>query len=170
MFNFEIWLLSILVILIFFIVILYVQKKNIERNLQIIRNENFKLKESIENNKTVDFKYASEAMNFLDKIIVEKYKFYMFSTLMPLYLDKQVPEKKIINEIKEKIYVSVVGGLTLETKKSILKFFTEKGIEMYTHEKILVLMNETDIRTSDKLNENFKDKDIRGNRLNVLIP
>ena len=116
----------------------------------------------------IDFRYASEAMSFLDKIIQEKYKFYMYSTLMPLYLDSKIPEKKMINEIKEKIYVSVVGSLTTETKKSILSFFTEKGVEIYIHEKIIGLMNETDFKASNKLNEKFKD--IRGKKLDTLIP
>jgi len=142
-----------------------IENNELYNKIRILLNERKELKKKLDQ---IDFRYASEAMNFLDKIIQEKYKFYMYSTLMPLYLDNKIPEKKMINEIKEKIYVSVVGSLTTETKKSILSFFTEKGIEIYIHEKIIGLMNETDFKASNKLNEKFKD--IRGKKLDTLIP
>jgi len=116
----------------------------------------------------IDFQYSAQAMTFLDKIINEKFKFHLYTKLMPIYLDNQIPEKKTINEIKEKIYVSVVGGLTTETKRSILSFFTEKGIEIYIHEKIMILMNETDFRSTGKLNEAFKN--IKSKNVEQLIP
>jgi len=120
-------------------------------------------------NEKIDFKYAEQAMKFMDVIIYNKYKFYMYTILIPIYLDQKVPEKKLINDLKEKIYVSVVGGLTTQTKKSILNFFTEKGIEIYIHEKILVHMNETDFKTSGKYSEAFRD--IKPNtKLDSLIP
>jgi hypothetical protein len=107
-------------------------------------------------------------MNFLDRIIQEKYKYHLYTSLLPIYLDRKIPEKKLISTLKEKIYVSIVGGLTPETKKSILNFFTEKGIEIYIHEKIMVLMNETDFRSTEKYTEAFRD--IKEKNINNLMP
>ena len=102
-----------------------------------------------------------------DRIVYEKFNYYKYSTLLPIYMDSKVPERKAIHEIKEKIYVSIVGGFTRSIKHSILKFFTEKGIEIYIHEKIMVLMNDTDFRTSDKFKEPFRD--LNPTKLNTLI-
>jgi hypothetical protein len=161
MFNLEMVLL--LITGVFFSYIIYLQIK--------INNKNKKIKELLSLNdrhKNVDFKYVEDAMKFLDKIIQEKYKYHLYATLLPVYLDKQIPEKKMISEIKEKIYVSVVGSLTSETKKSILNFFTEKGIEIYIHEKIMVHMNETDFRSTEKFTEAFRD--IKSKNVDQLIP
>ncbi len=116
----------------------------------------------------IDFKYASEAMLFLDNLIQVKYDYHLYSTIMPIYLDKKIPEKKEIEQIKERIYVSIVGGLSPTTKKSILLFFNEKGIEIYIHEKIINLMNKTDFINSEKFKESFRD--IKGDGINTLIP
>lgn len=115
-----------------------------------------------------DFNYTQSILDFLDRIIKNKYNFYMYTELMPIYLDQKVPEKRIVSELKEKIYVSVVGGLTIKTKKSILDLFTEKGIEIYIHERIMILMNETDFKTSGKFSEAFKDLNPR--RMDGIIP
>jgi heme exporter protein D len=96
-------------------------------------------------------------LNFLDRFILEKYNYHKYLTLLPIYLDKKIPEKNIVQDVKEKIYVSVVGSLTKPVKSKILTFFTEKGIEIYIHEKIVILMNETDFASTGKYTEAFRD-------------
>jgi hypothetical protein len=59
--------------------------------------------ERINNLKTVDFKYATEAMVFIDSLVELKFSYHLYSVLMPIYLDKKIPEKKQVNEIKENI-------------------------------------------------------------------
>jgi hypothetical protein len=115
-----------------------------------------------------DFKYNTSSLDFLDRLIENKYNFHMYTTLIPIYMDNKIPEKKVIHEIKEKIYVSVVGGLSQKTKLSILDFFTEKGIEMYIHERIMVLMNKTDFKTSGKYTEGFRD--LKPNQMKNIMP
>jgi len=156
MFNFE-FILLILFALILTALILSISW------LYTIKKENKKLKiskaELVSEYEKVDFKYAKEALDFLDRIIKDKFNYHLYNNILPIYLDKKIPEKKFISTIKEKIYVSIVGGFSTGTKKSILKFFTEKGIEIYIHEKIMVHLNQTDFRAtnnegqlSDKLN------------------
>ncbi len=115
-----------------------------------------------------DFVYMQKALDFLDRVIKDKFDYYMYTTLLPLYLDNQVPEKKSMQELKVKIYVSVVGGLTTKTKRSILDFFTEKGIEIYIHEKIMIYMNKTDFKTAGKFGEAFRN--IRPKNMDTLLP
>ncbi len=105
----------------------------------------------------IDIAHGDKILNFLDRIIKEKYTYHLYLTLMPIYLDRKIPEKKHIQELKEKIYVSVVGSLTSNVKKEVLRFFTEKGIEIYVHERIIILMNETDFRSTEKFTEAFRD-------------
>lgn len=116
----------------------------------------------------VDFKYIKESTDFLDELIRLKFSYYLYTFFIPLYLDKKVPEKAKVEEIKEKIYVSVVGGLSMRTKKSIMGFFTEKGVQMYINERILNHMNEVDYRTSDKYTESFKD--LKAGGIETLMP
>lgn len=117
-----------------------------------------KSEESTEIRET-NFKTAEEALNFLDRFIKEKYNYHLYLSLLPVYLDKKIPEKNLIKTIKEKIYVSVVGSLSQPMKKLITHYFTEKGIEIYIHEKIITYMNETDFRSAEKFGEAFRDLD-----------
>ena len=137
------------------------------KGFSALQEQYLKLEEELRFKRT-DFKYTEDAIKFLDKLIEDKYNFYMYTVLIPIYLDHKIPEKKIIHDLKEKIYVSVVGGLQIRTKKSILEFFTEKGIEIYIHEKILVHMNKTDFKTAGKYSEAFRE--LRVNKMDVLIP
>jgi hypothetical protein len=160
MYNLEIFLLCITLVLIISLIW-------VNLNLKDARVKIKTLEKNVQQEK-IDFKYADDAIKFLDKIINEKYRYYMYVELIPIYLDKKIPEKKLIQTIKEKIYVSVVGGLTQETKKSILTFFNEKGIEIYIHEKIMILINETDFKASDKSGESFRD--IKDRNISAMMP
>jgi len=113
--------------------------------------------ETISTGRVIDPNHGQDALNFLDRIIKEKYNYHLYLTIMPIYLDRKIPEKKVIKELKEMIYVSVVGSLTSGIKREVLRFFTEKGIELYVHERIIILMNETDFRSAEKFNEAFRD-------------
>jgi len=115
-----------------------------------------------------NFEYNESALNFLDRLIENKYNFHMYTTLIPIYMDSKIPEKKTIKELKEKIYVSVVGGLSTKTKISILDFFTEKGVEIYIHERIMILMNKTDFKTSGKYTEGFRN--LKSNQIQNIMP
>ncbi len=115
-----------------------------------------------------DFIYMQKALDFLDRIIKDKFDYYMYTTLLPLYLDNKIPERKEMQELKIKIYVSVVGGLTTKTKRSILNFFTEKGIEIYINEKIMIYMNKTDFKTAGKFGEAFRN--VRPKNIDTLLP
>lgn len=165
MFNLEFILIVVVSMALTYTIFTKVENSTLYKKVKDLLQKNKELQDKID---LVDFKYAADAMSFLDKIVQEKYKYHLYATLLPIYLDKQIPEKKTISEIKEKIYVSVVGGLTSETKKSILNFFTEKGIEIYIHERIMVLMNETDFRSTEKFTEAFRD--IKSKNIDQLIP
>jgi hypothetical protein len=118
--------------------------------------------------KQMDFVKGEQALKFLDRIIKEKYTFHLYAKLLPIYLDKKIPEKNIVQEVKEKIYVSVVGSLSKDVKKNYLEYFTEKGIEIYINEKIMIYMNETDFRTAEKYTESFRD--LKPHEAEKLLP
>jgi hypothetical protein len=107
--------------------------------------------------KEVDLKKALVALDFLNKIIKEKYNYYMYLDLLPVYIEKKIPEKKLIDKTKNKIYVSVVGSLSRSVKFEILNYFTEKGIEIYVNERIIILMNETDFESTEKYGGTFRN-------------
>ncbi len=103
----------------------------------------------------VDINKSQLLIGFIEKLTKEKYTYYMYLELLPIYLDGKIPEKNKVQEIKEKIYASVVGSLTTEIKQEFLKFFTEKGIEIFVHQRIIILMNETDMTASDTPGSRF---------------
>jgi uncharacterized protein YneF (UPF0154 family) len=111
----------------------------------------------LQNSQVFNFKSGQEALDYLDRLIKEKYTYQLYANLLPIYLDRKIPEKNIVKEIKEKIYVTTVGSLSPEVKREILKYFTQKGIEIYINEKIMIYMNETDFRTAEKFTESFRD-------------
>jgi maleate cis-trans isomerase len=130
--------------------------KKIKNNIKHKELE-IKEKEIQECTNEIDVVEGMKVIDFLERMIKEKYNYHMYLTLLPIYIDKKIPEKKVISDLKEKIYVSVVGSLTKDVKRKILQFFTEKGIEIYIHEKIIIFMNETDFRSAEKYNEAFRD-------------
>jgi hypothetical protein len=162
MFNLEMILLIVIAITVPYLFYLKISNQDLKKKLKKAE------KTIIQKESNVDFKYAQSAIEFLDKIIKDKFNYHLYTNILPAYMDNKIPEKKVISDIKDKIYVSVVGGLSQETKKSILNFFTEKGIEIYVHEKIMTHMNETDFRTVNKHDEAFKNLDAR--RVNTVMP
>ncbi len=108
----------------------------------------------------VNLNKAETAMDFLERLIKDKYTYYMYLELLPIYLANNIPEKNVIKKIKEKIYVSVVGSLTRPVKEEMLKFFTEKGVEIFVNEQIIILMNETDFRSAGKFTEAFRELNV----------
>jgi hypothetical protein len=102
-------------------------------------------------------KEGQELLDFIDRIIKEKYNYYLYLSFLPIYLDKKIPEKNTVKEIKSKIYAAVVGSMSREVKLEALKYFTEKGIEIYVNEKIMIYMNETDFRAVEKYTEAFRE-------------
>ncbi len=130
----------------------------------VFRGFGSRAKPSTESHIGVDLQKGQLAIDYLQRLISEKYNYYMYLDLLPIYLDRKIPEKNIIKDVKEKIYVSVVGSLTKPVKQEILKFFTEKGIEIFVHESIVIHMNKTDFQASDSVNSRFisdlRDADI----------
>jgi len=115
---------------------------------------------------TVNFKTASEALEFINKITEEKFNFYLFGELLPLYQKSKIPETSVITEIKNSIYLSITASLTSDMKLEILKFFTKKGIEMHIHEKIMLLMNKIDY-TLTSGSKNFNE--INPNNIHKIL-
>ncbi len=115
----------------------------------------------------IDLKQGQAAMDYLERLILAKYNYYMYLELLPIYLDQKIPEKNTVKKVKERIYVSVVGSLTRPVKNEILKYFSEKGIEIFIHEKIMIHMNETDFQTSSKFSETFRE--INNTNIDKLI-
>jgi hypothetical protein len=157
--------IDIIIIVAFIILILFITIKTVG----CLKDKSYKKEEEIKATEVpgVNLDEGQLALNYLDRLIKEKYQYYLYLDLLPIYLDRKIPEKNIISKIKEKIYVSIVGSLTREVKHEILKYFTEKGIEIYVNERIIVYMNETDFQTAQKYTEYFRE--INANDIDKIL-
>jgi hypothetical protein len=149
-----------------FIYILFLwtlKKDKVEVYKEIIKEKEQKCEEL----GLIDFKEAQSALDYLDRLIKAKIQFYTLFELMPIYNENNVPEKKVIEEIKHKIYATIVGSLSKEIKKKILKYSNQKGIEIYINERIMTYLNETDFKVSNSSSNIFKD--IKMNSIDTLM-
>jgi len=132
-------------------------KKFIKNVKRLKKMEEELIEEDRKKNQIINLIHGQEVLSFLESLIKDKYQYYLYQDLLPIYLDSKIPERTVVKKVKEKVYASIVGSLTTSVKQEILRFFTEKGIEILVNEKIITYMNETDFRASDKLNESFRE-------------
>jgi len=114
----------------------------------------------------IDVSKYEERRKFLDDFILLNFKISLYTEILPLYNTNKSLQKKQINEIRNKIFAGVIGKLRPEILNLYFDYFTEKGFEMYVHEKIWFLLNEVDYKYKEK-GEFFKDVNLR--TLNKII-
>jgi len=164
MYNLEIFFLIVIAILSVAFINVKVENSKLHKDFAAVKKE-LKIKKE----ENIDFNKAQEGIQFLDNVIKDKFNYHKYSDLFPAYLDNKVPEKKLIHELKNKIYISVVGGLSQNAKNTYLRYFNQKGMEIYIHEKIMILMNETDFKSAGNPN-NFFLKNINKNNISIMTP
>jgi len=102
---------------------------------------------------------AEKAKAFLDKIIRDKFEFYLVTEILPIYKSGMKLDKKQVEDLKEQFFIDVSFLLTKETKKILKNYFNTDAIKIYIIEKFYIYLNKVDITyfNENKINE----KDIK---------
>jgi len=115
----------------------------------------------------VDFKDGQDMFKYLDQLIHENFNYYLYSHLLPIYMEGKTPDKKTTNDLKQKIFISIVGSISENMKNRILLYFSEKGIKIYINQKIMVHVNKVDFKAHGETNS-FNN--IKLNNIKSFIP
>jgi len=110
----------------------------------------------------IDFNDAQSAITFLNIMIKEKYNYYNYIKLLPLYNELKIPENKLIQEIKHTIFLNIRGSLSEEITSNLLKYFSRKGLDIYINEKIIVFINQVDYNIKTNQSQKITSEDISG--------
>lgn len=105
-----------------------------------------------------NFKSMNEMINIL---IQEKFNYYLYTEILPIYKSDKLPEDNQIDQIKNSIYTSIIGGFSKNFKMKYENIYTEKGFQLMIFQKVLLLFNNIDYDNYDsfnlsKLNEDDK--------------
>lgn len=151
---------SILLASIFIFALVLMDKKNKDKNATKAKKEADEIKaKQQEESKTnsLTMQEAREVIDYMNLLIQEKFNYHLHSKLLPLYVSGKTPEIKVIKEIKDHIYLSIITSLSPALKNKILKYHTNKGLDIMIHERIMSLLNEIDFTmTKNKSGEVFK--------------
>ena len=133
-------------LLVFLIIILYSLKRKLENKA----NTKITL---------LNLDEAEKAKAFLDKIIRDKFEFYLVTEILPIYKSGMKLDKKQVEDLKEQFFIDVSFLLTKETKKILKNYFNTDAIKIYIIEKFYIYLNKVDITyfNENKINE----KDIK---------
>ena len=149
-----------------FIIFAFGYYMNLNKNKKLFKEE---IKE-IEETHEIDFQKVQAAEKILDNLIKTNFKVQFYLEFLPVYLDKKVPEKSLINKAKQNIYISVIGKLTPDYLKILLSVYNKKGLEMLIHEKILVMINELDYSFSERKRNGGISDEINIRNISDVLP
>jgi len=138
--GFEIFLLIILTF------IFFKKLKNLEKN--ILNNTK---------PKKLDLSEAEKAKQFLDKIIRDKFEYYLATEILPVYKVGKTLDKKQVNELKEQFFIDVSYFLNKNVKNILKSYFNTEAIKIYIIEKFFTNLNKVDMTFFEELNINEKD-------------
>lgn len=107
-------------------------------------------------------KESKEVFEFLNELILVKFKYYLNVHFMANFASDKEIDKKDIKKFKNDFYLDVSSTLNDKQKNRLLKVFSQKGIELYLHQSFLRLFNDANIKfkngeqsnTVDSMNRN----------------
>ena len=90
-------------------------------------------------------------MELLDKLISDKYEYYLYKEILPVYIGNISNKKEKFNkekflQLKENFFSDINMSLSKNIKVELIKLFTREGIEIYVHQKFATLFNKTDAK------------------------
>jgi len=91
-----------------------------------------------------DARKAKEVKTLFDEILQDKFNFYFVTEILPIYGAGKTPDKKQLNEIKEKFMIDVTVFINKNFKEELKKYYTSEGIKMYIIEKFFYKLNKFD--------------------------
>ena len=65
---------------------------------EIYKTKSAQKKSLLQYNQVFNFKSGQEILDYLDRLIKEKYTYQLYANLLPIYLDRKIPEKNIVKE------------------------------------------------------------------------
>jgi len=100
-------------------------------------------------------------MDFLDDLIKDKYEYYLYKEILPVYLGNESNKKEKFNkekflQLKNFFFLDILKSLSKNVKIELMNLFTKDGIELYIHQKFATLFNKTDAKFLN-LEDNVKD-------------
>jgi len=104
---------------------------------------------------SLDLNEAEKAKAFLDRVIKDKFEFYLVTEILPIYKSGKQLDKNQVEELKEQFFIDVSFLLTKETKKILKKYFNTDAIKIYIIEKFYTHLNKVDIMyfNENRINE-----------------
>jgi len=153
--SLQIFLLIFLTIFIMQILLIifeiwYIKKQEKKNNFEISNN-------SSKTYINIDVNTCAQLKKFLFDLIENKFKYYLYKDILPLYVNSKKLDKKQINEIKEKIFIEIRISLSKNIKQKLLSCFTKDGLNLLINEQIIILMNKIDLKFFDKdFNEDIR--------------
>jgi len=163
-------LIGIILILMSFTGIYFIYKTYNEKlNNKEIDNKNSKNSKNNINNLDIkiDIGTSKSIKNFIIDLVDDRFNYYLYTEILPLYMSNKKLDKTMIQEIKEKIFIEISLFLSKEQKKYISNYFTQKGIQIFIYERVVILINKIDLsfyKNIDQINEKDVDallKDVK---------
>jgi len=112
-----------------------------------------KIKSDKKENISNEFKPSTSkyTIEFLDKLITDKYEYYLYKEILPVYVGNISNKKEKFNkekflQLKEMFFSDINMSLSKNIKIELMNLFTRKGIEIYIHQKFATLFNKTDAK------------------------
>ena len=106
--------------------------------------------------------------SFIKELVHDKFDYFLYKDILPIYNDGKIPESKTIDNIKNSIYLSITAGLSIKQKKAALDHFSVKGIEMIIHEYVIVLFNKVDYKIN-LTNGTKVDIDLHSDKISPVV-
>jgi len=118
---------------------------------------NFKNKKPAIDAKKIDLTEAEKAKQFLDKIIKDKFEYYLVTEILPLYKIGKTLDKNQVNELKEQFFIDVSYFINKDLKNILKSYFNKEAIKIYIIEKFFIYLNKVDMSFFEEINLNEKD-------------
>ncbi len=144
---------------IFFTLFVVFLKRNTDTNTNL-KNTKKAFNAYVESD--LPIKESKEVFEFLNELILVKFKYYLNVHFMANFASDKEIDKKDIKKFKNDFYLDVSSTLHNKQKERLLKVFSQKGIELYIHQSFLRLFNDANIKfkngeqsnTVDSMNRN----------------
>lgn len=83
---------------------------------------------------------------FLNKILSDKFEFYLTGHILPYLVNGKSLDNKILHQLKDQYYIDVYKTINKDMQDRILEVFSKQGIVLYIHQSFLKAYNAAEIK------------------------
>ena len=164
----NIYLAAAFLFLLVIVIMYFYFKSELEDTREIYKIEGYRQAQSelsqIEHpkhsKKQLNLDTVNKAKVFLDSLIVDKFEFFLYQDILPVYMAKK-KKSPFSNpeffEIKNNFRKSILGSITPELLEILLTIYSKEGLQLYIIERFTTLFNKVDAKY---LNEYDESNDI----------